>query len=379
MRRGGALLKRRRGVFMKLKLSAGTGLPGRGNIGLASNFARWMTSQTSQRPDLWFPGLTLVRRHAGAEKGAGLYAAAEPEHRKKEQQHRLLFAKGSTVFRERPIVTFLPGTCSDNTSRRFPAIATYLLLRTLEQLVAPPSAGDKNSLKSFESLGHSVLGAQLGQVANTDAVAPSLWDKLGKLCHANLPPSGALVEDYEAAIRSILSVSTSLQSADCELDLAQFKPGVECSVSCSNEDLRKTLPFEVFSRIIGILHLNSFRLPPLVSRSSDCSQVEVGETAAESVHTTALFFVASFINHSCVPNVRIQSREGSNLQADGADGAQAPLVSFVASHDIFDGDELFINYLAVDGTNITNSSEQRDHLLWAYGFVCKCPSCERAA
>jgi hypothetical protein len=79
---------------------------------------------------------------------------------------------------------------------------------------------------------------------------------------------------------------------------------------------------------------------------------------AKPYNGTALYSLVCCMNHSCVPNVRVEYASGSN-------------VAFViANRDVEAGEELCISYV-----DESLSYEARTESLAHYGFVCDCPRC----
>ena len=75
---------------------------------------------------------------------------------------------------------------------------------------------------------------------------------------------------------------------------------------------------------------------------------------------TGFFSLQSLVNHSCVPNVKIEQRE------DDLDST----IKFTATREIKAGEELTMNYIG-DGLDF----ESRTDALKDYGFTCTCPLC----
>ncbi|KAF2193110.1 TPR domain protein [Zopfia rhizophila CBS 207.26] len=73
-----------------------------------------------------------------------------------------------------------------------------------------------------------------------------------------------------------------------------------------------------------------------------------------------VFYLASRINHSCIPNIHYEFNE--SLQKG----------TYHAVRDIEKGEELYLSY--INGGNRTR--EQRQPKLDQWGFKCNCPACE---
>ena len=104
------------------------------------------------------------------------------------------------------------------------------------------------------------------------------------------------------------------------------------------------LDLDWYTRIMGILHLNSMRTP--------------------HPEKIVLFGDISFLNHSCQPTVGLQFDDQS--------------ASVVALRDISPGDELFLSY--IDGESEAKGwtrEEEREYLKFNYGIDCASTcSCE---
>ncbi|KAJ5965743.1 hypothetical protein N7481_012457 [Penicillium waksmanii] len=112
-----------------------------------------------------------------------------------------------------------------------------------------------------------------------------------------------------------------------------------------------------------ILHLicqeeaNSFGLYPRETGAlqSPNPPVDRGEQFAAAVYPTA-----SIANHSCVPNIVHKPDEMGRMV-------------FVASHDIFPGEECCISYF--DLTRFADRDSRREHLRKSFKFPCQCEKC----
>ena len=76
-----------------------------------------------------------------------------------------------------------------------------------------------------------------------------------------------------------------------------------------------------------------------------------------------LFEILGRVNHSCVPNARLESLAGES-EAAGA--------TLAATRDVELGEEVLIDYLANFGGT---AAEKRDPLLEQYRFHCHCELC----
>jgi hypothetical protein len=106
---------------------------------------------------------------------------------------------------------------------------------------------------------------------------------------------------------------------------------------------------EVWGTLMGMAHLNSFRL--------HCPSLT--DPAAEA---TCLFVQASFFNHDCSPNVEVQSPETPPV-AD-----KQPVFLFKATTGVAEGQELCISYVGERATESAQRKEQLELLSWGYGI-----------
>eukprot|EP00638_Chattonella_subsalsa_P002452 CAMPEP_0117759892 /NCGR_PEP_ID=MMETSP0947-20121206/16276_1 /TAXON_ID=44440 /ORGANISM="Chattonella subsalsa, Strain CCMP2191" /LENGTH=259 /DNA_ID=CAMNT_0005580421 /DNA_START=176 /DNA_END=955 /DNA_ORIENTATION=+ len=91
-----------------------------------------------------------------------------------------------------------------------------------------------------------------------------------------------------------------------------------------------------YASMIGRLHLNAISFKP---------------------HSSAVYGLPSFFNHSCDPNVVVEF-----------DGAVA---SFIAHRDIQEGEECSISYYHSENSKTKiPTKEVEQHLYWNYGFQC---------
>lgn len=187
---------------------------------------------------------------------------------------------------------------------------------------------------------------------------PNPFDAVGQLCFAHLPPK-AVLDDYNGMMESQI-VPHTLKILNGGVDLQTENRQIIDDLS--KETLEKAravaehiVPLEMFSRISGALHLNAF------------------DAGAHS----ALYHTGSFFNHSCQPNVRwtvVSTDHDSNSSRSQADICY-PIMSFVLTRDVQQGEELFISY-----TDTEQPGEvRRKHLQWGYGFECDCKRCQGLA
>ena len=152
-----------------------------------------------------------------------------------------------------------------------------------------------------------------------------MWQNMGKLAFARLP-ADAYEEEWD-----ILSHRT-VEGGLC-LSQREFKEDV--------------LPLDLFQRILGALHLNTFSI----------SEANTGDQLG-----SALFTEGSMFNHSCLPNV--------SLQPGPLHGG---IGTFKLLRDVDVGEELAVSY--IDHDLLNSAAERQQHLEWAYGFKCDCTAC----
>jgi hypothetical protein len=129
------------------------------------------------------------------------------------------------------------------------------------------------------------------------------------------------------------------------------------------------MPVATPAQVQARVHINSFRVDAVLPFDwGDLSAV----AAAASLPTgssdgassgTAVYLTASLFNHSCDPNVSV-----SFPYNDGT-------VVLTAADDVEAGEELHISYVD-EGMSV---ARRREHLRFAYGFVCDCTRCQEEA
>lgn len=121
--------------------------------------------------------------------------------------------------------------------------------------------------------------------------------------------------------------------------------------------LQQIVPIEMYLRILGIIHLNTFA----VFNSS-----EAGAAASEQQQIgSSLFATASLLNHACQPNVQMQ---WTNQQSPSSKS----YAQYVATRPVMAGAELTVSYL----DDSWPLQQRQEHLSWAYGFQCECDRCQ---
>jgi hypothetical protein len=120
----------------------------------------------------------------------------------------------------------------------------------------------------------------------------------------------------------------------------------------ASDDGEGTLTPPALALAMGVIRMNA------VGVCVDSSNAE-GATASGM----GLFEILGRVNHSCVPNARLESLAGES-EAAGA--------TLAATRDVELGEEVLIDYLAnFEGT----AAEKREHLLEQYRFHCHCELC----
>ncbi|GAM25831.1 hypothetical protein SAMD00019534_090060 [Acytostelium subglobosum LB1] len=116
----------------------------------------------------------------------------------------------------------------------------------------------------------------------------------------------------------------------------------------TKESNKKKFNYEWFVRVMQILYINTVG-------------IQVGATtptAATPDSGIGLYYLASFINHSCEPNCFLAFPNDHTL-------------NLVALKPLKQGDELTISY----GDPNKDYVERQSHLFDNYGFSCQCPKC----
>ncbi|KXS16376.1 SET domain-containing protein [Gonapodya prolifera JEL478] len=135
---------------------------------------------------------------------------------------------------------------------------------------------------------------------------------------------------------------------------------------------------EWFVKTMSAFNLNSFRivLPATTPvKESDTHSEFANESPGSpgqpdfNLQTvgSALFPLASMLNHSCAPNAAVAFSASPEHHA--------PLIHVLADRDIAEGEEVTISYVDPDGGDYKIGDERRMWLEWAYGFKCRCPRC----
>ena len=216
----------------------------------------------------------------------------------------------------------LPSALDDNVTPapllKFPIMAAAVLTQTLIQMLTPAVTATGQQSASLPSL-------------------PPLWSDIGRLAHAELDET-TLAADHADLLSHLL--------------LHHHRHPVLRSCSLSLPALAALLPLPLYSRTVGLLHLN-------------CHSLYASPDASTPL-ATALFAQAALFNHSCSPNLALQQ---PLQQAEMADGRRAGV--WKALRPVAAGEELTNAYTDCDAP----LSKRRSFLKWAYGFDCHCERC----
>jgi hypothetical protein len=123
---------------------------------------------------------------------------------------------------------------------------------------------------------------------------------------------------------------------------------------------------EMYARLRSIINLNNITYWTQAARIEpqmpDNETLHLVPTFVDQVEVVGLFEVASFMNHSCVPNViTVPCFHALNKTA------------FVAHKTIQKGEELQLRYLATPTSNL----QRKEELFERFHFWCNCPTCSR--
>ena len=204
------------------------------------------------------------------------------------------------------------------------------------------------------------------RVVNLLLARPALWhDQLRHLCFPTMD-DGGWPEEWAADFhRARDALHTAAAAADAAgngtATGAEGRPGL--ALSAAVEQFDAMFAPEVWGTLMGMAHLNSFRL--------HCPTVE--DPAAES---TCLFVQASFFNHDCHPSVEVLAPK-IPLATDRPDEqGQAPF-QFRAVSDVAEGAELCISYVGEAAQDDPERrAEQLELLSWGYGIDMPNPSAD---
>lgn len=120
---------------------------------------------------------------------------------------------------------------------------------------------------------------------------------------------------------------------------------IKNEVTLNENIIKKLIPYEMYERIMKILHLNC------MSFKYDDNDIGIG-----------LFGLGSLFNHSCIANVQLNNI----MEVNTGFGY------FETINDIKKNEELCIQYA---GEN-DNYQDRQNYLIWNYGFKCNCIRCQ---
>lgn len=165
-------------------------------------------------------------------------------------------------------------------------------------------------------------------VSDPEAGAASTWGRLRELCRANISSIPLEWQQDFQAIRAAMCVrASSSVSAPASAPVSVTKG--ERLIPCSPHLFDVLFSEEWLAQIMGVLHLNTFRLPsPHASSNTDSPTTISG-----------IFLAASLINHSCVPNLTICWKDGRPRGNESEESERLGPVCFVAARDIASGEE----------------------------------------
>jgi import receptor subunit TOM20 len=117
---------------------------------------------------------------------------------------------------------------------------------------------------------------------------------------------------------------------------------------------------ENYATIKGQMKYNAIAIHDMDSQlpySLATTEIVRGSKKTTGVKGAGLYFVSSYISHSCDPNVTFEFREGNSK------------LYVIAAKDLDIGTELKVQYVPF-GDN------RRQIIQDEYGFLCKCPLCQ---
>lgn len=155
----------------------------------------------------------------------------------------------------------------------------------------------------------------------------NVWQQLKSLCYVNI------------------SVDDNIQ---CKYNILCNKLSIQYHQSITI--IQQIVPISLYIHILGVLHINTFALYNKSINQSDA--LHIG---------SALYNIASYINHSCQPNIQLiyPIQQYSRITA------------FTALTNIDINEELCVTYCDIT----MNVVERRGYLRHYYGFDCMCSKC----
>lgn len=264
-------------------------------------------------PDLQPPELRdyplLAARYPG-ERGRGLVASRDVR-------------AGEHVLRERLFVGALRSVrgCDDASACRLlaPALREWQPAARLDEEL---HRAERQFPRLVLRMAERIL---VDFVQDPAARAAATWGRLRELCRANVDSTP---EEWRKDFQEIRAAMCLQAPAAASGPVSVGKD--DRLIPCNPQLFDVLFSEEWFVQTMGVLHLNTFRLPlPLHGGRADSSTTISG-----------VLLAASLINHSCAPNLSISfEAEGQQECNDGRGTAGLGPVCFVAARDITAGEE----------------------------------------
>ncbi|KAI8619005.1 hypothetical protein BC830DRAFT_1106075 [Chytriomyces sp. MP71] len=268
------------------------------------------------------PFLSLIRRD-GASK-AGTAPARCP----------LCWAHASSAASE-------AGFCTLHAKPSPSDALSSLLKRGIERL---------NTLPGYDAL-HAHHAAALRDSNGREGAYPALVTRLVSLSLADLLATGSLANSYNL-FAPLLKAKAKPVHALPEVWKEEYEHMAR--VLLQGKGLRDMFTMEWYADQMTRLNLNSI------------AAAFTPRGASSPVEGTTVYLTAAMLNHSCLPNVRVDWYQDNEIKV-------------IADRDIDAGDELSISYSGpVDLATARDENalaERREFFRFNYGFVCTCPLC----
>lgn len=163
-----------------------------------------------------------------------------------------------------------------------------------------------------------------------EARAARTWGRVRQLCRANVTSMPQdWHQDFQAIRAAMCRPASSCASRPASAEISINQSGDV--IPCDSQLFDLLFSEEWFSQVMGMLHLNTFRLQ---------SPHTLGKDPPTTI--SCLFLAASLINHSCAPNLSISAWDAgaSHPQKTSGDVDEkfGPVI-FVAARDIAIGEE----------------------------------------
>jgi SET and MYND domain-containing protein len=112
--------------------------------------------------------------------------------------------------------------------------------------------------------------------------------------------------------------------------------------------------------VLSRLHLNTFKVQNVLLSLDWDEGINAAAAALQEDSTgSALYLLASLLNHSCEPSVNVAWPANNGTAA------------FTAARDISAGEQLHVSYIDCE----QEVSTRQEFLAWSYGFRCRCAKC----